>query len=639
LTADSDNRKKMLREAIRYKKDAVSFYLKDLSGIRSDDKALFGRLGSIQFEYGEMLNKLCELTGDREHAANALEAFRQAAENFRKLNLVSRSAECQWRSAQAYDALGEYSKAADGFALASEDYKEAALRIPKLKDFYEEYSNYMQAWSEIEKGRYSHEQQEYGLAASSFETAGSLYKSSQRWSYLAANYAAWSKVEHAEESSIDERDEEAFEGFRQSADLFQEAGRSLQSKLGRIEDSNEDQMARDMLKTTELRREYCEARMAIEKARIYSKKGEHNASIQQYGLSIEILETVIEKLESKIDKREYQFIICLSRAWQEMEKAEAEESPQHYDEANQLFEKAKDLVQTEKAKALVLGHSRFCKALEAGARFADTRDMSEHARAMQHLESATNYYLKADFQKASEYTRATRLLFDAYVHMGNAARETDPEKKTRLYMVAEKVLQTSADSYARAGNLSKRKQALKLLETAQDQREIAISLAEILQAPIMASTTAFTVPTSSSEKPVGLEKFEHAEINANMILGRSEYRVGENIELEIELANAGKGQALLTQIEEAFPESFDLTTKPESYRVEGHNINMKGRRLDPLKTEGVKFSVKPKHKGSFTVRPRILYLDENGNTKSHQTESLTITVKELGISGWIKGER
>jgi hypothetical protein len=66
---------------------------------------------------------------------------------------------------------------------------------------------------------------------------------------------------------------------------------------------------------------------------------------------------------------------------------------------------------------------------------------------------------------------------------------------------------------------------------------------------------------------------------------------------------------------------------------------MKGKRLDPLKTEEVKFSVKPMHKGSFTVRPRILYFDENGNAKSHQTESLTITVKELGISGWIKGER
>lgn len=94
----------------------------------------------------------------------------------------------------------------------------------------------------------------------------------------------------------------------------------------------------------------------------------------------------------------------------------------------------------------------------------------------------------------------------------------------------------------------------------------------------------------------------------------------------------------MTQIEEAFPETFDLTTKLESYRVEGHNINMKGRRLDPLKTEEVKFTVKPKHRGSFSIRPRILYLDENGKAKSHQPEPLTITVKELGIKGWITGE-
>ena len=432
--------------------------------------------------------------------------------------------------------------------------------------------------------------------------------------------------------------EDARATFLQLMSLWDGAWRSVQAQLGKIENTDEKQMAKTMLMAIQLRKEYCKARIAIEDARILDNRGEHSSSAKQYGISAETLERLLCKLEAETDREECQFIILVSRAWQKMAEAEAEESPQHYHEASQLFEKAKDIAQSERTKALVLGHSRFCEALEAGARFTDTRDMAEHARAMQHLEIATSYYLKADFQSASEYTKATRFLFDAYVHMGNAARETDPEKKTRLYMVAEKLLQTSADSYAKAGNLSKRKQALKLLETAQDQREIAISLAEILQAPIMASTTAFTVPTPSSEKAVGLEKFEHAEINANMILGRREYRVGENIDLEIELANPGKGQALLTQIEEAFPESFDLTTKPESYRVEGHNINMKGRRLDPLKTEEVKFSVKPKHKGSFTVRPRILYLDENGNAKSHQPEPLTITVKELGIRGWITGE-
>jgi hypothetical protein len=35
----------------------------------------------------------------------------------------------------------------------------------------------------------------------------------------------------------------------------------------------------------------------------------------------------------------------------------------------------------------------------------------------------------------------------------------------------------------------------------------------------------------------------------------------------------------------------------------------------------------------------VLYLDENGKYKSHMPEPITITVKELGIKGWLKGER
>jgi len=40
------------------------------------------------------------------------------------------------------------------------------------------------------------------------------------------------------------------------------------------------------------------------------------------------------------------------------------------------------------------------------------------------------------------------------------------------------------------------------------------------------------------------------------------------------------------------------------------------------------------------IQERIgLYLDENGKYKSHEPEPVPITVKELGIKGWIKGER
>lgn len=641
LLVGSDTEYKMLQEAIADNEKGIAFHFKEIRRSRLDESAtsLFERIGRNQYQHGDLIVRLCRLSHDKNHLEKAVQAFLGAADSFKKLGNTSRMAESHWKAAHISDSLGEYEKAATYFDLASTDFSCATEKIPRLKDFYRDYSGYMQGWAEIERGRDCHRKHEYGLARNHFNKAAELHESSTRWSYLTANYAAWAQLERAEELSREGNGEDARTTFLQVIDLCDSALRSIQAQVGKIKDTDEKQMANTLLNAIQFRKEYCKARISIEEAKMLDNKGEHSSSAKQYGTAVDTLDRLLSRLEDETDRKEIQFTRLISQAWRKMAEAESEESRQHYFEASQLFETAKDSAQNEKTKALVLGHSHLCKALEAGAGFTDTRDMTEHARAMQHLEIATTYYLKADFHSASEYTKATRFLFDAYVHMGHAARETDPEKKTRLYTLAQKLLQASANSYAKANNPSKREQALKLLETANEQREIAYSLAEALNAPILTSTTALTTPTPTSEKATGLEKFEHAEVNANLILSRRELRVGESVDLEIELANAGKGQALLTQIESAVPRGFEVAVKPESYRVEGFNINMKGKRLDPLKAEEVKFSLRSKHKGSFTIGPTIRYVDENGNAKSHQPEPLTITVRELGISGWIKGER
>jgi len=132
------------------------------------------------------------------------------------------------------------------------------------------------------------------------------------------------------------------------------------------------------------------------------------------------------------------------------------------------------------------------------------------------------------------------------------------------------------------------------------------------------------MPTPTQEEAVGLEKFENADIQANIITRQKELKVGENLDLEIELVNAGKGPALLIKLAEIIPEGFELTEKPEIYRVKDSYLNMKGKRLDPLKTEEVKLILKPKVQGIFPLKPRILYLDENGKYKAHEPEPITI---------------
>jgi hypothetical protein len=309
-------------------------------------------------------------------------------------------------------------------------------------------------------------------------------------------------------------------------------------------------------------------------------------------------------------------------------------------EASALFEQASKESSKGTAGLLAMGHSRFCRALEAGTRFEDSRDPSLHTLATQHLESAASYYLKAGFQSASEYAKATGLLFEAYVHMDAAKREKDPEKKTKLYFVAEKVLQTSAGSFMKAEHPEKREQVLRLLEKVREERELALSIAEVLHTPsIVSTTTSFSAPTPTSEEAVGSERFEHADIQANLIIRQKELKIGENLSIELELVNAGKGSALLTKVTEMIPKGFEVTEKPETCRVEDSYINLKGKRLDPLKTEEVKLVLKPTLQGTFSLKPTVLYLDENGKYKSHEPEPVTIVVKELGIKSWLKGER
>ncbi len=639
LAKDVEMKRKMLQDAIMTKERSLNLCTKQADFYEKQDHIVFpSRIGGWQYEHGSLLDRLYALTGSREDLAKAGEAFLLAADSFRKSNNASRMAECYWRAAQAFDALGDHLQAEEKFSLASVSYKTAGEKIPQLKEFYKDQATYLEAWSEIEKAKHHHERQDYGSAKEFHDRAASLHKSTREWSFLTPNYSALAQLENGEDLSRKERGREAIQAFDQANRLFNETRTMLQAELSKIESVDKKQMVASLVKGADLRQNYCSGRIALEEAKLLDRKGDYSSSSQRYGQAAETFEKVTQNLELERVRMEVALIATVSRAWQKMIGAEAEASPELYREASTLFEQVKDLSPNEKAKSLALGHSRFCRALDAGTRFADTGDPSLHASAIQHLESASKYYLKAGFQDASEYAEATELLLDAYLHMDEAKREKDHEKKTKLYAMTEKVLQASAESFLKAQHPAKSQEALRLLEKVKKERELTMSLTEVLLSPVFVSaTTAFSAPTQARERPVGLERFEYADVQASLITRQKSLKVGEDLDLEIELVNAGKGPAQLVKVEELVPEGFELTGKPEPYRVEDSYLNMKGRRLDPLKTEEVKIVLKPKVQGQFTLKPRILYLDENGKYKSHEPEPIEITVKELGISGWLKG--
>jgi KaiC/GvpD/RAD55 family RecA-like ATPase len=631
LTEEPKTMEAIIREAVTDSSASLELKNRDLGFYegKGSTVALIAQIAENQFFHGNLLIQLYNCTKDRVDLKKAFQSYEKSLAHYRELGVMSRVAECHWKMARIYDGIADHLKSAENFRRASISYRKAVKRVPQLKDFYEEHSTYMLSWSEIEKARDNHRKQNYSEAKEHFKKAAVFHKDLKQWRYLAPNYSAWALVEYGEELSRKDMPDEAIRAFEQAAGLFTETGQSIEEHLPAVESLEERTMATNVLRSTDPRYRYCLARISLEEGRLLDKNGDHYASAERYSVGAQSLENIETELEYEHDRREFRFMILVSRAWEKMMRAEAETSPSFYLEASEYFEKAREFSSGEKSRLLVLGHSRFCKALEAGMKIADVMDETTYIAAKRYLGSAANYYIKAGYHEASEYAKATELLLDAYWHIDYAKKEHDPEEKARRYMMAEEVLQISAGSFMKTKHFEKREQVVGILKRAREVRELAASLASLLGASRITSTrTAFAVPTPTYEEPVGLERFEHADIRANVTARQKELRMGENLDLEIQMVNAGKGLALLTKIKGVVPKGFELIGKPENCQMEDSSLNLKGKRLDSLRTEEVKLVLKSQSQGTFHLEPVVFYLDENGKYKTFETDPITLIVKE-----------
>jgi len=639
LEESGEKRKELLEKSVSRMETCITLIQGHVASF-PPRREVFTELGRVQAELGSILNELYQTTTEKEVLRKQIETYQNAVQMNKKADLVSRVAEAYWQTALAYDRLDEHLESASNFESASKQYELSAHNIPQLNSFYMDYATYMQAWSDIEKARHDHEREEYERSKEHYEKAANALKSSKSWSYLALNYSAWAYLEHAEDLSRVDKSQEALQAFTETAKLFNQVEKSLGEESDKILSPDEKHIAVKLSRVSNLREEYCLARTLIEDAKNLYTSGDCVSSAEKYGSAAKKLEKIAQAMENEIERKELLPLIHMCQAWQKMSVAEEMADATLYAEASELFTKAKESSLKKRTAMLAAGNSCICRALEVGAKYKSTKNMVFYSEAKHHMESASDYYMDAGFEKASTWVSATEALFDAFFYMDKAETEADHANKTKFYGLAEGYLDRSARLFKKAGYAKKSDDVLKTLERVKEKREFALSLDKVLVAPsVTSSTVSISVPTPSHEEAAGLERFEHSNIQANLILRAREIKVGEDLNLEIELVNTGKAHALLIKVEEIIPEDFEVKEAPEIYRVEDSYLNMKGKRLGPLKTEEVKLVLRPRTKGVFPLKPRILYLDETGKYKSHEPEPITITVKELGISGWLKGER
>ena len=161
---------------------------------------------------------------------------------------------------------------------------------------------------------------------------------------------------------------------------------------------------------------------------------------------------------------EMQPFVCLSQAWENMTQAEAESSPDKYQEAAKLFDQVKDQCKDQKSMRLIQGHTYFCYALEAGTKYEDSRDPQFFTQTIQNLTRAADQYVRAGFTRASEYSKATQRLFEAYHYMDQASLEMDPDKKNKIYTMVERLLGFSITSFTNSGYSHKSEEISRIRE-------------------------------------------------------------------------------------------------------------------------------------------------------------------------------
>jgi len=286
-----------------------------------------------------------------------------------------------------------------------------------------------------------------------------------------------------------------------------------------------------------------------------------------------------------------------------------------------------------------MANASICKALESGTRFRRTRDTGLYADIKKRLEASADYYREAGFKNAADWTRATQRMFDALVYLTDAEIERDPKKKADLYHLSQRHLQLAARLYGDAGFQAKKDEALGHLDRIREEKELVLTPLDALAGNPAASSASVAPVTLVRDQAVGLDRFEEANIAGNLKVSQTQLPVGSSFDVGLDMVNVGKTAATLMKAEGLGPEGLELNLRDGRLEKDGRFVDLKGKRLDPLKSHELVFSLKASRKGSYQLKPRVMFLDEKGRYRSYEFEPVTLDVIELGISGWLKGPR
>jgi hypothetical protein len=630
---DEEEKKKLLDEAIVASLRATSLLPKIKPELSHGLGAVL-RIASSFEEQSSIWMALYELGGERISLNKRLLALEKAKRIYESANLPSRIAETLWEIALTHSLLSNHMAAASFYDLASKEFEFACQKIPSVSAYYHDYSTYMKAFSEIEKAKASHIGEKYELASDYYRNASELLSKTSSWNYLSSFYTAFAELETAEGYSAMDDTERAIQRFSDAEELFLKSHNAINKRERELSFATVEEASITFLaKMASGRRKYCTARKLIEQARFSHKWGDVSQSMLQYSSSAEILTELKEEQSAESEKKEIDAMIYSCMAWQKMEEAETESSVDLFNEAAKLFSRVHESSTKQKSSLISRGNENFCLAMALGLEFKQSMELERYRKAKSHLVEASNCYSSAGIPKAADWFTATERMFDAYVYIIKAPAEPNPEARAREYGLAEKILEQSAEIFDRSGYSAKRNAILAVLSKVKEEKEFVISLAQILSAPTVVSSTAtFSPPDLSHEGSLRLAELKRPNIQIALSFPRRAV-AGEHFTVKVDLINTGREPATLHKIEGLLPSGTMLDSEDQGGRrsiEESGMMDFEGKVFMPLQMDTFSYTVKLKSDAvALEFNPKVYYSDQSGKLCITQAELQRIDTSGL----------
>jgi len=169
--------------------------------------------------------------------------------------------------------------------------------------------------------------------------------------------------------------------------------------------------------------------------------------------------------------------------------------------------------------------------------------------------------------------------------------------------------------------------SLALIEAVASKLNNAILKSTLLTSPVTRTIrAAYARTVSAPEEAAGIKKFEHAYIQAYLVVPEK-VNVGETFEVRIDMVNVAMKPGMLVRIEGLVPDNFKVIDIVPEHRLEEEGtINVKGKCLKSQKVESIRIWVKASESGILRISPRIIYVDELGKFKVCRPEPVTVAI-------------